>query len=86
MHSRRRIKKSERVMGQISAFDIDSRGLLTIHGRVWVSYSGGAKHVLMEKAHKSKFSIHPGATKMYRGLRHRHWCLCMKRDIAWYVA
>ncbi|CAH1431389.1 unnamed protein product [Lactuca virosa] len=39
----------------------------------------------MDEAHKSRFSIHPGATKMYRDLRPDYWWPCMKRDVAWYV-
>ncbi|KAD4982231.1 hypothetical protein E3N88_18902 [Mikania micrantha] len=39
----------------------------------------------MEEAHKSKYSIHPGATKMYRDLRVNYWWPGMKRDIAKYV-
>ncbi|XP_052622433.1 uncharacterized protein LOC128127784, partial [Lactuca sativa] len=38
-----------------------------------------------EEAHKSKFSIHPGATKMYLDLRKEYWWPCMKRDVAWFV-
>ena len=41
--------------------------------------------MLLDEAHKSKFSIHPGATKMYRDLREYYWWPCMKRDVAWYV-
>ncbi|KAD6453660.1 hypothetical protein E3N88_08366 [Mikania micrantha] len=39
----------------------------------------------MEEAHKSRYSIHPGATKMYRDLRVNYWWPGMKRDIAKYV-
>ena len=39
----------------------------------------------MEEAHKSHFSIHLEATKMYRDLSLSYWWLGMKRDIAWYV-
>ncbi|CAI9302352.1 unnamed protein product [Lactuca saligna] len=50
-----------------------------------VPYLGGMFQVLVEEAHKSRFSIHPGATKMYRDLRLDYWWPCMKRDVAWYV-
>ena len=29
-------RQSKRIIGQISAFSIDSRGLLNFHGRIWV--------------------------------------------------
>ncbi|GJY82593.1 putative reverse transcriptase domain-containing protein [Tanacetum coccineum] len=39
----------------------------------------------MDEAHKSKYSIHPGADKMYYDLRDRYWWPRMKKDIAEYV-
>ncbi|KAL4555554.1 hypothetical protein LXL04_038176 [Taraxacum kok-saghyz] len=77
--------KRERVAGDISIFVRDSRGLLTRYGRVWVPFTGGNIRFLMDEAHMSKFSIHPGATKMYRDLREGYWWPCMKRDVARYV-
>ena len=78
-------QKCERIVGRVASFDYDSRGLMTLHGRVWVPYWGGVRQILMDEAHKSRFSIHPGATKMYRDLRPDYWWPCMKRDVAWYV-
>ena len=46
-------RKSERIVGQVSSFDYDIRGLLTLHRMVWVSYLGGMRQILMEEAHKS---------------------------------
>ncbi|GKB57791.1 reverse transcriptase domain-containing protein [Tanacetum coccineum] len=36
----------------------------------------------MDEAHKSKYSVHPGADKMYYDLRDRYWWPGMKKDIA----
>ncbi|KAL8111235.1 hypothetical protein AgCh_019086 [Apium graveolens] len=41
---------------------------------------------LMEEAHRSPFSIHPGETKMYRDLKEHFWWSGMKRDIANFVS
>ncbi|GJX04548.1 putative reverse transcriptase domain-containing protein [Tanacetum coccineum] len=41
---------------------------------------------IMDEAHKSKYSIHPGADKMYYDLRDMYWWPGMKRDIATYVS
>ncbi|GJW43762.1 putative reverse transcriptase domain-containing protein [Tanacetum coccineum] len=41
--------------------------------------------VIMDEAHKSKYSVHPGADKMYHDLRDMYWWPGMKRDIATYV-
>ncbi|GKE22012.1 putative reverse transcriptase domain-containing protein [Tanacetum coccineum] len=40
----------------------------------------------MDEAHKSKYSVHPGADKMYHDLRDMYWWPGMKRDIATYVS
>ncbi|GJS55908.1 putative reverse transcriptase domain-containing protein [Tanacetum coccineum] len=36
----------------------------------------------MDEAHKSKYSVHPGADKMYHDLRDMYWWPRMKKDIA----
>ncbi|KAJ9535388.1 hypothetical protein OSB04_un001497 [Centaurea solstitialis] len=78
-------QKRERIKGQVDQLATDSRGLLTRFGRVWVPASCEARQTLLDEAHKSKFSIHPGATKMYRDLRTDYWWPGMKRDVAKYV-
>ncbi|GKD12977.1 putative reverse transcriptase domain-containing protein, partial [Tanacetum coccineum] len=40
----------------------------------------------MDEAHKSKYSVHPGADKIYYDLRDRYWWPGMKKDIAEYVS
>ena len=58
---------------------------MTFQGRIWVPFEGGARAILMEEAHRSRFSIHPGATKTYLDLKRDYWWPCMKRDVAWFV-
>ena len=77
--------KGERIHKLVHLLERDSRGLWTRKGRIWVPYTCEARMTLMDEAHKSKFSIHPGATKMYRDLRTDYWWPGMKRDVAWYV-
>ncbi|GKG12048.1 putative reverse transcriptase domain-containing protein [Tanacetum coccineum] len=40
----------------------------------------------MDEAHKSKYSVHPEADKMYYDLRDRYWWRGMKKDIVEYVS
>ncbi|GKC42777.1 reverse transcriptase domain-containing protein [Tanacetum coccineum] len=54
--------------------------------RIWVPLIGDARTIIMDEAHKSKYSVHPGADKMYYDLRDRYWWPGMKRDIATYVS
>ena len=44
------------------------------------------KHELLDEAHKSKLTIHPGSTKMYQDLKRTYRWRMMKRDIATYVS
>ena len=43
-------------------------------------------HTILTEAHSSRYSIHPGATKMYRDLKQHFWWSRMKRDIVEFVA
>ncbi|GJV75707.1 putative reverse transcriptase domain-containing protein [Tanacetum coccineum] len=53
---------------------------------IWVPLAGGMRTIVMDEAHKSKYSVHPGADKMYYDLRDMYWWPGMKRDIATYVS
>ncbi|GJV35066.1 putative reverse transcriptase domain-containing protein [Tanacetum coccineum] len=52
--------------------------------RIWVPLKGDVRTLIMDEAHKSKYSVHPGADKMYYNLRDRYWWPRMKKDIAMY--
>ncbi|GJY13657.1 putative reverse transcriptase domain-containing protein [Tanacetum coccineum] len=54
--------------------------------RIWVPLKGDVRTLIMDEAHKSKYSVHPGADKMYYDLRDRYWWSGMKKDIAMYVS
>ncbi|KAI3769531.1 hypothetical protein L6452_00637 [Arctium lappa] len=63
----------------------DGRGVKLFNGRVWVPKIGGNRELLLEDAHKLKYSIHSGSTKMYRDLKLHYWWPVMKLDVARYV-
>ena len=52
---------------------------------MWLPVTEGVTQRLLEEAHKSKLSIHPGDRKMYRDLKFGYWWPYMKREIAWFV-
>ncbi|GJS92273.1 reverse transcriptase domain-containing protein [Tanacetum coccineum] len=54
--------------------------------RIWVPLVGSVRTMIMDEAHRSKYSVHPRADKMYHDLRDMYWWPGMKRDIATYVS
>ena len=52
---------------------MDEEGILTIKGRVCVPRIDNLIHTILKEAHSSRYSIHPGATKMYRDLKQHFW-------------
>ncbi|GJS49148.1 putative reverse transcriptase domain-containing protein, partial [Tanacetum coccineum] len=62
-----------------------SNGTLYYLDRIWVPLKGEVRTLIMDEAHRSKYSVHPRADKMYYDLRDRYWWLEMKKDIAEYV-
>ncbi|GKA19478.1 putative reverse transcriptase domain-containing protein, partial [Tanacetum coccineum] len=63
---------------------------ITIHSgiktKILEAQVGGVRKLIIDKAHTSRYSIHPGADKMYHDLRDLYWWPGMKRDIAEYVS
>ncbi|XP_070054743.1 uncharacterized protein [Nicotiana tomentosiformis] len=60
--------------------------MLRMQGRICVPNVDGLRELILEEAHSSRYSIYPGATKMYQDLR-RHYCWRrMKKDIVGFVA
>ncbi|GJR26810.1 putative reverse transcriptase domain-containing protein [Tanacetum coccineum] len=53
---------------------------------LWVPLVGSVRTMIMDEAHRSKYSVHPGVDKMYHDLCDMHWWPRMKRDIATYVS
>ncbi|KAK2388470.1 hypothetical protein QL285_062153 [Trifolium repens] len=67
-------------------FKVGPDNILRCQGRVCVPDAMNLRNTILGEAHKSKLSIHPGATKMYQDLRHDFWWPGMKKDVAEYVA
>jgi hypothetical protein len=75
------VKKGER-----SKFSIRSDGTLLYDHRVCVPNDGELRKEILEEAHCTTYTMHPGSTKMYRNLREHFWWDGMKNDIAQFVA
>ncbi|KAI3669849.1 hypothetical protein L6452_41291 [Arctium lappa] len=77
--------KDEVMVKQWETLTEDSRGLKLFQGRIWVPRVGGNRELLLAESHKTKYSIHPGSTKMYKDLKLHYWWPVMKLDVAKYV-
>ncbi|GJV40665.1 putative reverse transcriptase domain-containing protein [Tanacetum coccineum] len=82
------LSRKERVKPKRKGLDemIEQRSDGTFYylDRIWVPLKGEVRTLIMDEAHKSKYSVHPGADKMYYDLRDRYWWPGMKKDIAEY--
>jgi hypothetical protein len=67
-------------------FRQDGKGILGFGSRLVVPKSKDLKKKILDEAHLSKFSMHPGSTKMYHDLKPLYWWTRMKREIAQYVS
>jgi hypothetical protein len=54
--------------------------------RIVVPKKDELRKKILDEAHTSKYSIHPGSTKMYQDLRAQFWWMRMKRETAQYVS
>nr|GFA33502.1 putative reverse transcriptase domain-containing protein [Tanacetum cinerariifolium] len=79
------LRKEDLGRMQRQIFKIRSNGIRYHDKRIWLPLHGRLRDLIMHKSHKSKYSIHPGSTKMYQDLKKLYWWPNMKADIATYV-
>ena len=80
-HIKRRFKNGEDL-----CFKQDQDGVLWFKDRLVVPKNLNLRKQILDEAHLSRFSIHPGSSKMYQDLKQRFWWTRMKREIAKYIA
>ncbi|XP_070047162.1 uncharacterized protein [Nicotiana tomentosiformis] len=67
--------------GDAREVTIGNDGVLRMHGRIYVRSVDGLRELILEEAHSLRYSIHPGAGKMYQNLRQHYWWRRMKKYI-----
>ncbi|GKE83864.1 putative reverse transcriptase domain-containing protein, partial [Tanacetum coccineum] len=72
--------------GMLKKLEARADGTLCLDNRSWLPCYGDTRSLIMHESHKSKYSIHPGADKMYHDLKMLYWWPNMKADIATYVS
>ena len=74
------------LQGEAKEATINEEGVLRMKGRVCVPRVDDFINTILIEAHSSRYSIHPGATKMYRDLKQHFWWSRMKHDIVDFIA
>jgi hypothetical protein len=82
VHIKRRLIKGD---PKVNYFCVDEEGTLWFKDRLVVPKNHELRKKIFDEAHTSKYSIHPGSTKMYHDLKAQFWWTQMKRETARYV-
>ncbi|WVZ75823.1 hypothetical protein U9M48_023852 [Paspalum notatum var. saurae] len=69
-----------------ACFRLDKEGVLWFKDRLVVPNDMELRKKILDEAHTSMFTIHPGSNKMYQDLKQKFWWTRMKREIAKYVS
>lgn len=81
MNIRELIKKDK-----ASEYSVDDKGIVWFGKRIYMPTKKEIRNLILQEAHESAYSIHPGSTNMYQDIKsHFRWS-GMKQDIAEYVA
>jgi hypothetical protein len=82
-HIRRKMQEGD---PKVACFREDAEGTLWFKERLVVPKREALKKKILDEAHTSRYSIHPGSTKMYHDLRQQFWWTRMKHEAARYVS
>ncbi|GJX63815.1 putative reverse transcriptase domain-containing protein [Tanacetum coccineum] len=77
---------AERLHGLDQQMEIREDESLYFLDRIWVPLVRGGRTIIIDEAHKTRYSVHPRADKMYHDLQDMYWWPRMKRDIAIYIS
>jgi len=73
--------------GEATGFFLTGEGMLkTSGGRIVIPNDAELRRDILDEAHQTRYTVHPGNNKMYQDLKKKFWWCGMKRDIAEYVA
>lgn len=72
--------------GKVREAILDSDVVLRIGSHTCVPKVGDLIRFILKKAHCERYSIHPGAVKMYHDSSQHYWWLGIKRDISKFIS
>ncbi|XP_075097810.1 uncharacterized protein LOC142175138 [Nicotiana tabacum] len=65
--------RDEALAGKSKNMIVESDGVLRMGDWLCVADVDGLKHVILKEAHNTKYTIHPGSTKIYHDLKQFYW-------------
>ncbi|KAI3776003.1 hypothetical protein L1987_45763 [Smallanthus sonchifolius] len=77
--------KRERIVRQQGNLYANAYGVRNRFGRMSIPKIRELRAKILDEAHKSCYSIHPGTNKMYQDLKKEYWWPGMKNDVTEYV-
>ncbi|GJS98854.1 putative reverse transcriptase domain-containing protein [Tanacetum coccineum] len=77
--------KEETLFGANEKLKTGADGIKYLNGRAWIPKVNNLRKVVMDEAHRSRYSIYPEVDKMYMDVKEYYRWSGMKRDIAIYV-
>ncbi|WVZ71000.1 LOW QUALITY PROTEIN: hypothetical protein U9M48_019627 [Paspalum notatum var. saurae] len=69
-----------------ACFTLDDQGVLWFKNRLVVPKDMELRKRILDEAHTSMFTMHPGSNKMFQDLKQKFWWTRMKREITTYVS
>ncbi|WVZ57756.1 hypothetical protein U9M48_008101 [Paspalum notatum var. saurae] len=69
-----------------ACFTLDDQGVMWFKNRLVVPKDMELRKKILDEAHTSVLTMHPGSNKMYQDLKQKFWWTRMKREIAKYVS
>jgi hypothetical protein len=69
-----------------NCFRKDGQGIVWFNDRIVVPKNDEVYQQILDEARLSRYSVHPGSTKMYQDLKQHYWWTKMKIEIARYMA
>jgi hypothetical protein len=79
-------RRMQDVDPKVICFREDAEGTLWFKERLVVPRREALKKKILDEAQTSRYSIHPGSTKMYHDLRQQFWWTRMKHETTRYVS
>jgi Integrase zinc binding domain/Chromo (CHRromatin Organisation MOdifier) domain len=67
-------------------YDLSPGGLVRYKKRIYIPPNDELKQKILDEAHKSKYTLHPGMVKMYQNLKSEVWWPGLKKEVTQYVA